>query len=363
MPDFVSVIALPFFCAVPIATPVDPKGVRVIPSAGPYHVVSYTPGQGVVLERNPNYHGSRLHRPERIELTVGISQKEAARKVEAGEADYAADGIAPNQISRLVARYGVGSPAAKEGHRQFFVNPAPGVTYLALNMRRPLFRDIRLRKAANLAIDRRALARAGTPARQEAERPTDQYLPPGLPGFVDARIYPFRPAIARARRLAGTKRRSAVLYTCSGSPCDQIAQIAKASLAKIGIDVQVKSFGASARVRALAEGRRALGSGLVRLGGRLPGSCAVPQHGAVGGQAGRSTTRSTRASWRRRRGSPGLLGISLTESSTSTSPAMKRHGSPTRTRQVRDFFSARIGCQVFLPAYSSMDLAALCIRP
>jgi GGDEF domain-containing protein len=28
-----------------------------------------------------------------------------------------------------------------------------------------------------------------------------------------------------------------------------------------------------------------------------------------------------------------------------------------------DFFSARIGCQVFQPAYTVMDLAALCIRP
>ena len=30
-----------------------PKGVRVIPSAGPYHVTSYIPGESVVLERNP----------------------------------------------------------------------------------------------------------------------------------------------------------------------------------------------------------------------------------------------------------------------------------------------------------------------
>jgi hypothetical protein len=28
----------------------------------------------------------------------------------------------------------------------------------------------------------------------------------------------------------------------------------------------------------------------------------------------------------------------------------------------RDFFSARMGCQVFQPALGFMDLAALCIR-
>ena len=54
-PDFPPGCAMPFFCAVPLDTPLDPKGVRVIPSAGPYYVTSYTPGQGVVLKRNPNY--------------------------------------------------------------------------------------------------------------------------------------------------------------------------------------------------------------------------------------------------------------------------------------------------------------------
>ena len=56
---FPSRIALPAFCAVPSNTPINRNGVRVIPSAGPYYVTSYTPGQGVVLRRNPSYHGSR----------------------------------------------------------------------------------------------------------------------------------------------------------------------------------------------------------------------------------------------------------------------------------------------------------------
>ena len=71
-PDFPARIALPSFCAVPPGTPIDPKGLATIPSAGPYYVASYTPGQGVVLERNPEYHGSRPRRFARIELAVGI---------------------------------------------------------------------------------------------------------------------------------------------------------------------------------------------------------------------------------------------------------------------------------------------------
>ena len=116
-----------------------------------------------------------------------------------------------------------------------------GFDFLALNTHRPLFRDARLRQAVNYAIDRRALARLGD-AFSYPLRPTDHYLPPGVPGFRDVSIYPFTPDLAKARRLAGGKRRTAVLYTCNLSPCDQQAQIVKTDLATIGIEVQVKTF-------------------------------------------------------------------------------------------------------------------------
>ena len=72
---------------------------------------------------------------------------------------------------------------------------------------------MRLRRAVNFAIDRRALA-ANTGV-GEVGRPTDQHIPPGLPGFEDAAIYPLGgPDLPAARRLAGSERRRAVLYTC-----------------------------------------------------------------------------------------------------------------------------------------------------
>ena len=85
-PDFLARLAQPAFCAVPSNTPI--KGAPVIPSAGPYYVVSYTPGQGVVLARNPNYHGSRPHHFARIQLAVGIPARRAFSEIEAGTADY-----------------------------------------------------------------------------------------------------------------------------------------------------------------------------------------------------------------------------------------------------------------------------------
>ena len=64
--DLTSRLAMPFFCAVPTPTPIDPRGVRVVPSAGPYHVASYIPGRRLVLRPNPNYTGTRPRRLDRI---------------------------------------------------------------------------------------------------------------------------------------------------------------------------------------------------------------------------------------------------------------------------------------------------------
>jgi YVTN family beta-propeller protein len=241
-PSLLARVAEPAFCAVPSDTPIDPKGVRVIPSAGPYRVASETPGQGVVLTRNPNYHGSRPHRLARIELVVGVPPRRAVAQVQAGTADYAVTGeVTSADVATLAARYGPGSPAAKRGHQQFFIDPGPQLDFLALNTHRPLFADRRLRQAVNYAIDRTALARLGDAFVPLPEHPTDHYLPPGIPGYRNVHIYPLTPDLAKARQLAkGHPRATAVLYTCDISPCDQQAQIITNDLAAIGLRVEVK---------------------------------------------------------------------------------------------------------------------------
>ena len=248
-PDFLSRIAQPAFCAVPSNTPIN--GTRgVIPSAGPYYVASYTPGQGVVLARNPNYHGSRPHHFARIQLAVGIPARRAFAEIEAGTADYTdlasySSTTIAARAARLAARYGPGSAAAARGRQQYFVNPGLQLDYFDLNTHRTLFSDVRVRQAVNYAINRRALARLGDSFQAVPERPTDHYLPPGMPGYRDAHVYPTTPNVAKARELirqAHAAGRTAVLYTCDAYPCPQQAQIVKTDLAKIGLRVRITSL-------------------------------------------------------------------------------------------------------------------------
>ena len=142
------------------------------------------------------------------------------------------------------------SEVARRGKQQYFVNPTLETDFIVFNTRRHLFADVHLRQAVNYAIDRHALAKTGGAYGATGQQPTDQTLPPSMPGFHDAHIYPFAPNITVARRLAGTTRRTAILYGCNKSPCDEIAQILTTNLAAIGIDVVTKTFAG----RALASG-------------------------------------------------------------------------------------------------------------
>jgi len=110
-----------------------------------------------------------------------------------------------------------------------------------LNTRSPLFRgNLPLRKAINYAIDRPSFAGADPDAQL-----TDQFLPPQLPGFQDARLYPLRgPDLRKAQSLARGHLRSgkATLYVADLPLTLALGQVLKKNLREIGLDVEVKGI-------------------------------------------------------------------------------------------------------------------------
>lgn len=236
-PDLPTRLAMPNFCALPSDTPVDPRGLRVFPTAGPYRVSSYVPGQGIVLTRNPNYHGPRPHRVARIVFTPGVPAAQALAQVQAGRADYATDGDAGVADARRLRAPG--------SRTRLLIETQPDLDFFALNTHRPLFADVRLRRAASYAIDRRAIAAQGDFDSPLPVRPTDHYLPPGVPGHrADLHVYPLTPDAAKARQLADGRGRGrrAILYTCEQPQCARQAQILSSNLAAIGMHLVVRRF-------------------------------------------------------------------------------------------------------------------------
>ena len=226
-------------CVIPRALPVDAEGAKApVSTAGPYFISEYAPDTRVVLERNPFYRGPRPHRVDRIEVELAPDGASLLDQVDRGDLDY---GWVPNgdyasRADEFKRKYGVNKS-------RFFAVPAGFLRMFVLNSRRPLFRDNgALRRAVNFAVDRRALLRErGTLGGVL----TDQYLPPLMPGFRDARIYPLkRPDVSQARRLARghLRNRHAVLYAPANPLGTAQAQIVKADLDRIGLRVAVKQF-------------------------------------------------------------------------------------------------------------------------
>lgn len=236
VPDFPAQTTMMFFCAVPPQLPADPEGVGAFPAAGPYYVSEFRRGESIVIKRNPHYGGTRPHHVDRFLVDLRTTTPDRMLdEIERGETDYGRTLREPyfDPVRRLAAKYGINKS-------QFFVEPSFGFRGYALNVSRPLFRDNEsLRQAVNFAVDRASLEGGGGRGLI-----TDQYLPSSIPGFRDARIYPRKPDLRRARALAKGNTRSgkAVLYTLDLPQPVVFARIVKRNLARIGLDVQVKAF-------------------------------------------------------------------------------------------------------------------------
>jgi predicted Ser/Thr protein kinase len=239
--DFLTRLSMFVFCPVPLSVPIHVNGFAEHPiaSAGPYYIASIQ-GERTVLERNPNYPGRRPRRAERIVYTNNIPTPTAVALADRGAVDvlpWDFDNTTPLMtVGGVLERLkGPTSAAARSGKQQYFRYQGPAVDAIAFNTQRPLFRDIRLRRAVNYALDRPALAAAF------ADTPADQIVPAAVHSFGAVHDYPVRgPDLATARRLAGKRRRHAVIGICgSDSRLRRLAEIVRADLAPIRIGASV----------------------------------------------------------------------------------------------------------------------------
>jgi ABC-type transport system substrate-binding protein len=230
-PDFMQRLALPYFCAVPKRAP--DHQVDDLPSAGPFSIARYRRGRSLFLQRNPYYRGPRRPHVSAILYHFGAFGSQIRLELEQGSADYGQ--ISPAAFQALASRF-------RGDRRHLFIVQQPVVAYLALNTQRPLFRDNpALRRAVNYALDRPDLALLFG---QGGAIPTDEYLPPGFPGYEPKHVYPVgAPDLATARRLASGHLRSAhaVFLSCGSQDCKERAVVVADSLKKIGLHVRIDS--------------------------------------------------------------------------------------------------------------------------
>jgi len=237
-------LAESFFCAEPSDAPLDGYAPPTMASAGPYYVASAPAGE-FVLRQNPNYGGTRIRNLGEIDWLYDVPAAQAITDVENGTADYAPS-LNGADVGSLSGAYGSGSQAAAAGHQQYFSNALAGTWFVDLNTLHAPLSNPRLRQAIAYAVDRTAFASLATLA-----TPTDQYLPPGFPGFEDWSIYPAGPDLITAMSLAseaGVSPSHPVTLTTViqtgingvGVNTDSVVTLLQQELSPLGINLDVQ---------------------------------------------------------------------------------------------------------------------------
>ena len=259
------------------------------------------------------------------------------------------------------------SPAARRGDQRFFANPAPGLDMLALNTRRPLFRDVAMRRAVNVALDR-PRARRGL---GRAARPTATCPPAILPATGRSRYPLSGPDVAAARRLAAGRRGTATLYFCGEPGNRRVAEIVRANLRPIGIRVRITPSLACLRghdpkrdTADIVLSRRARSTldaaAFLALAGRRRREAR--RRGAAARLVG-ATRRSCAGSraptrCRRRSGTPAFAALQEQAARRARAAGRLRRASCGRSTSRRGSAAASSRAR-----YRFLDLGAVCVRP
>jgi len=251
------------------------------------------------------------------------------------------------------------------------VSPALSAFYLHMNTSRPLFANVRLRRAVNYAIDRQALVAEG---RKYADtgpfnpaQPTDKLMPPSVDGASAVHVYPVNgPDLRQAKRLAGHIHATAVMYTPNEAPWLQEALIIRRNLKPLGIDVDLRQFPTRDFFSRIARPGEPFDlavsgwniapdpAGPVTVFGNSTLRAGVTDFSYFDAPAfDRQLEAAAALSGPKRYRVYGKLGVELER---KYAPA-----APFATGASRDFFSRRIGCQLY-QTYWGMDVGALCLR-
>jgi peptide/nickel transport system substrate-binding protein len=243
---FLTDLELPILRAEDAQHAIGALGAKMPISSGPYVLRERTAGH-IELAANPRWHGGVPRYPT-VRMLVVHDDNTRALRLLAGKGDLAVNAIPPLLLPLFL------------GDSRFTVKSAPGVgtTYLGLNLEAEALRDVRVRKAIALAIDRQALIRAKLAGRG---RLADSWIVPGHWAHTDrVESYGYDPERARtllsaARGGTTTTTRMRLSLRCGSDRFRQsLAHAIAAMLSDVGIDVEVRASEVATLIANLNQG-------------------------------------------------------------------------------------------------------------
>ena len=170
-PEFLYKLALPFASVLPPSTPMRPAGGRPLAATGPY-VLRHYRRSSFELVRNPMFRPYSADRPasypDRIVFRhIAARPRSRARAAGLVERDRLDVAFLRENLAQLQARYA----------SRIHLLQQPTTIFLLLNLKRPPFDRLAVRRALSYAVDRRAARSSPT------GEPTCQLLPPSFPDY------------------------------------------------------------------------------------------------------------------------------------------------------------------------------------
>lgn len=191
---FNNVLGLMFAAPVPPNTPLEDATNNPPPSSGPFMFTSVDAPRTLTMERNPQFQTVKDAGAEevadagvdKITLTENKNNSAQVTDIEQNKVDFMIDPPASDRLQEVKNRYG----------NRFRLEESINTYYLWMNTQQPPFNDLRVRQAVNYAVDPEALNRIFG----GRLHPTQQILPPGMPGHAEFKLYP-GPDLNRAKQL------------------------------------------------------------------------------------------------------------------------------------------------------------------
>jgi peptide/nickel transport system substrate-binding protein/oligopeptide transport system substrate-binding protein len=213
--------------------------------SGAYKFGSWTLGQTLVIEKNPDYWNKDAPHLDKVTFEFGQEPTVALLRLQKGEVDALGDGIPPAQFNDVK-----NDPQYKG---QIVEGGQLHTGYVTMNVKIKPFDDVRVRQAVNMAINKDRIVRIINNRAVTANQP----LPPSMPGYIkDFRGYAYDPEKAKALLKEANLGDgfSTELYVYNTDPNPRIAQAIQQDLAAIGIKAELKSLAQAAVIAAGGDG-------------------------------------------------------------------------------------------------------------
>ena len=226
-----------YFQGIPMASPTSfatygKDWVQHPTGTGPFILKEWSPGERVVLGKNPHYFKPGLPYLDKLEIRIMKDPLTASTSLRAGAIDLITR--VPIQQALVLEK----SPGIR------LVTGSPmAPTVALLNLRVKPFDDVRARRAVGgYGIDREEIAKVGFHGRVQ---PLVSVLPPGVPDAINlTELYPYRPD--EAKRLlkelgydAQHPLRFTILVGNQDATLADLAVLIKNQMAKIGVEAKI----------------------------------------------------------------------------------------------------------------------------